>query len=270
MGAAGRACLAAAPAVSAVSAAIAASVTMAGAPQRRIAAVDRAVVDRFTMPFPVEMLVRALRRSGVRSATARGNHRHVAVAILSYTTAGAGGRVAWSSFRFVMHFRLLKHAGVSIFALSFCNDFRAGKIAARRIPFIRVCQPSPVDLNAFKTSASTRRLMASFLVSDFGRPLGRIPIDTVAPAICASVNSGASSYSSRWMTWASTFFKSLRIACLLLVIAFSHRHHMHGFAARSAPFMQQPIAAPLHRLELVSLIAPQDAFRLQRWLCSLL
>jgi hypothetical protein len=32
---------------------------MAGERLRRIATVDRAVVDRFTMPFPVEMLVRA-------------------------------------------------------------------------------------------------------------------------------------------------------------------------------------------------------------------
>jgi len=79
-------------------------------------------------------------------------------------------------------------------------DFRAGKIAARRIPFIRVCQPSPVDLNASKTSESTRRLMASFLVSDFGRPLGRIPNETVAPATWVSVSSGASSYSSGRMT----------------------------------------------------------------------
>jgi hypothetical protein len=52
MAAAGRACLAAAPAVSAVSAAIAASVTMAGDPQRRIATVDCAVVNRFTIPCP--------------------------------------------------------------------------------------------------------------------------------------------------------------------------------------------------------------------------
>jgi hypothetical protein len=52
VGGAGRACLAAASAVSAVSAAIAASVTMAGGPQRRIAAVDCAIVNRFTMPCP--------------------------------------------------------------------------------------------------------------------------------------------------------------------------------------------------------------------------
>jgi hypothetical protein len=49
---AGRASLAVAPAVSAVSAAVAASVTTAEGPQRRIAAVDCAVVDRFTMPCP--------------------------------------------------------------------------------------------------------------------------------------------------------------------------------------------------------------------------
>src|SRR3984893_7907866 len=59
VGGAGRACLAAASTVSAVSAAIAASVTMAGGPQRRIATVDRAVVNRFTMLSPVEMPLRA-------------------------------------------------------------------------------------------------------------------------------------------------------------------------------------------------------------------
>jgi hypothetical protein len=74
--------------------------------------------------------------------------------------------------------------------------------------------------------------MAAFLVSAFGRPLGRIPNETVAPAIWASVSSGASSYSSGWMTWASTLFKSLRIARLSFVIAFSHRHHMDGFIAQ--------------------------------------
>jgi len=45
---AGRACPAAASAVSAASAAIAASVTMAGAPQRRVDKVDCAVMNRFT------------------------------------------------------------------------------------------------------------------------------------------------------------------------------------------------------------------------------
>jgi hypothetical protein len=44
--------LAAASAVSAAVAAIAASVTMAGPPQRRISTVDRAVINRFTMPCP--------------------------------------------------------------------------------------------------------------------------------------------------------------------------------------------------------------------------
>jgi hypothetical protein len=43
---------AAASAVSAAVAAIAASVTMAGPPQRRISTVDRAVINRFTMPCP--------------------------------------------------------------------------------------------------------------------------------------------------------------------------------------------------------------------------
>jgi len=59
VGGAGRACLAAASAVSAVRAAIAASVTMAAGPQRRIATVDCAVVNRFTMLSPVEMPLRA-------------------------------------------------------------------------------------------------------------------------------------------------------------------------------------------------------------------
>ena len=52
VGGAGRGCLAAAPTVSAVNAAIAASVVRAGGPQRRIATLDRAVVNRFTMPCP--------------------------------------------------------------------------------------------------------------------------------------------------------------------------------------------------------------------------
>jgi hypothetical protein len=52
---ASRACLAAAPAVSPVSTASTASVTMAGARLRRIAVLDRAVGDRFTMPFAALM-----------------------------------------------------------------------------------------------------------------------------------------------------------------------------------------------------------------------
>src|SRR3954447_2536713 len=57
---AGRACLAGASAGSAVSAAIAVSVTMVGGPQRRIAALDCAVANRLVMPCaPVEMPVRA-------------------------------------------------------------------------------------------------------------------------------------------------------------------------------------------------------------------
>src|SRR6266705_3989845 len=59
VGGAGRACPAAASAVSAVSAAIAASVTMAAGPQRRIATVNCAAVNRFTMLSPIEMPLRA-------------------------------------------------------------------------------------------------------------------------------------------------------------------------------------------------------------------
>src|SRR5439155_15039403 len=59
VGGAGRACPAAASAISAVSAAIAASVTMAGGPRRRIATVDCAAVNRFTMLSPIEMPLRA-------------------------------------------------------------------------------------------------------------------------------------------------------------------------------------------------------------------
>ena len=55
---AGPGCLGAAWAVSAISAAITASVAMAAGPQRRIATVDCAVVNRFTMPYPVGMRVR--------------------------------------------------------------------------------------------------------------------------------------------------------------------------------------------------------------------
>src|SRR4051812_38975127 len=56
---AGRAGFAAAGPASAVSAAIAASITMEEGPQRRVATVDCAVVNRFPMPAPVEMPVRA-------------------------------------------------------------------------------------------------------------------------------------------------------------------------------------------------------------------
>src|SRR6202030_3361722 len=56
---AGRACLATAAALSAVRAAIAASGTMAGGPQRRIATVDCAAVNLFTMLSPIEMPLRA-------------------------------------------------------------------------------------------------------------------------------------------------------------------------------------------------------------------
>src|SRR3954462_3229300 len=58
-GCAARACRAAALSVSAVDAAIAASVTMAGAPQRRIPTLDCAVVNRLIMLCPVEMPVPA-------------------------------------------------------------------------------------------------------------------------------------------------------------------------------------------------------------------
>src|SRR6266403_210485 len=56
---AGRCCLAAASPVSAASAAIDPSVTMAAPPQRRISTADCAVMNRFTMHAPVEMPVRA-------------------------------------------------------------------------------------------------------------------------------------------------------------------------------------------------------------------
>src|SRR5437660_213171 len=106
-GGAGRADRATASAFSAVSAAIAASVTMAGGRQRRIATVDCAVVNRFTMPCPVEMPVRACvdqvsdrdfwiinRRHHPRRQFTPGDYRLVSFATLSYTTARAGGRVA--------------------------------------------------------------------------------------------------------------------------------------------------------------------------------
>jgi hypothetical protein len=65
---------------------------------------DRAVVNRFTMSFPVEMLVRACVDQVCQiaifgpltaaTATRSRDHRHVAAAILSYTTARTGGRAA--------------------------------------------------------------------------------------------------------------------------------------------------------------------------------
>src|SRR5436190_16865688 len=62
----GRACLAGASAVSAVSAAIAVRVTMLGGPQRRIAALDGAVANRFIMPCPGRNASPCLRRSNLR------------------------------------------------------------------------------------------------------------------------------------------------------------------------------------------------------------
>jgi hypothetical protein len=59
MGGAGRACLAAAGAISAVNAAIAVSVTIAKGPQSRIVAVDWAALNRFTMYVLIEMPIRA-------------------------------------------------------------------------------------------------------------------------------------------------------------------------------------------------------------------
>src|ERR1700675_4453023 len=106
VGGAGRACLAPASTVSAVSAAIAASVTMAGCPPRRMATVGCAVVNRFTMLSSVEMPLRACvdqvsdRDFGITNGPhhprqfAAGGHRHVPAADLSYTTACLGGRVA--------------------------------------------------------------------------------------------------------------------------------------------------------------------------------
>ncbi|MGY3661913.1 hypothetical protein [Bradyrhizobium sp. USDA 376] len=59
--AAWRTCLAADAGPSVANATIAASVTIPGGPQRRIATVDCAVVIRFFMPSSVEMPVRACR-----------------------------------------------------------------------------------------------------------------------------------------------------------------------------------------------------------------
>src|SRR5215467_635358 len=88
---AGRVCLATAPAVSAVSAAIAASATIAGGPQTRIAA----VVNRFTMPCPRLRCLSALYIDQVsdrdfwnrRHPRQFAETRHVPVASLSYTRA---------------------------------------------------------------------------------------------------------------------------------------------------------------------------------------
>src|SRR5882757_8219602 len=111
---AGRGCAAATSGLNAVSATIAARVTMAGGPQRRVATSDCTVVNRLIMPCPVEMRVRVcvdrrsncelwitnnrhhLRRNSLLETIrfASGNYRHVSMAVLSYTTARAGGRVA--------------------------------------------------------------------------------------------------------------------------------------------------------------------------------
>src|SRR5262249_22199845 len=76
VGAARRASLASAP--SAVSVAAAASVTTAASPQ--------GLLNRFIMPCPAEMPVRA--------CVIEWDYRHDSPALLSYMTAGAGGRAA--------------------------------------------------------------------------------------------------------------------------------------------------------------------------------
>jgi hypothetical protein len=65
-GGARRACCATAGAVSAISTAVAASANVAGGPQRRIAVVDRAVVNRLIMLCPVKTACPRLRRSRLR------------------------------------------------------------------------------------------------------------------------------------------------------------------------------------------------------------
>src|SRR4051812_44198095 len=101
----GRAGFAAAGADSAVNAAIAASVTKRGVPQRRVSTVDCAVVNRLFMPAPVEMPVRAcvdqvsdydiwinqLPPPSTPRIRLLRDTRHVPIANLSYTTARAGG-----------------------------------------------------------------------------------------------------------------------------------------------------------------------------------
>src|SRR5882757_9905087 len=112
VGGARRACFAAAASVGTVSAAIAASATMTGDPHRRIAAVDCAVVNRFTIPCPGSNACPRLRRSRVKSRfldqlTANPLLGTIGTSrlILSYTTARAGGR--WLAAEMAP----LRHAG---------------------------------------------------------------------------------------------------------------------------------------------------------------
>src|SRR5688572_5009907 len=63
LGGARRACFAAASAEGGVSAAIAASMAATGGPQRRIATVDCAVVNRFAIPCPGRNACTSLRRT---------------------------------------------------------------------------------------------------------------------------------------------------------------------------------------------------------------
>jgi hypothetical protein len=80
---------------------------MAEGPQRRIAKVDRALVNRLTMPCPLKcrFALASIKRQIVifsmtncrhhpRRQFAPGNYRHVSVATLSYKIARLGGRVA--------------------------------------------------------------------------------------------------------------------------------------------------------------------------------
>ena len=76
---------------------------------------------------------------------------------------------------------------------------------------MRVCQPAPPERKWASTSGESRSFTACFGLSSFGRPrrTSLSPSYRSAFLNCSSVSSGASSYSSGRMTWASAFFKSL-------------------------------------------------------------
>jgi hypothetical protein len=88
--------------VSAVSAAIATSVTRVIGPQRRIATVDCAVVNRSTIAMPRLKCLSALASFKCRlaiwvnhyAANWLRNHRHVPLALLSYMTTRTRERAA--------------------------------------------------------------------------------------------------------------------------------------------------------------------------------
>src|SRR5215831_2862606 len=101
---------------------------------------------------------------------------------------------------------------------------------SRSAALIRDCQPGPVARKCSMTSGSRRSETSFFAASDLGRPrplAGRITVSPIANSALSNhspVSSGMSSYSSGWITWASSLAKSVLITRLFPVIGLSHRN----------------------------------------------